>query len=363
MKYILSFFLGFLLMGAIPAQAQIPTESFVERVHAVIEEIQSKEDLSGDLFQYKLRVKLESGEIVQVNTEDSFLRGISVELKKGQKIYLQKIGGEQSIYFFEDLVRTRGLILVFLVFLIFTLIIGLMRGVWSTIGLMITLWILFGMMFPAILAGKDVLLVTIFGSIAILAVNMHISHGFRKESFLAFSSTVIGFLLVWCFATLFTKWTFITGTGSEEASLLLSDIPVSISIVKLYLAGVMLGAVGVLDDIAISQTEIVHELMVTDPSMTFKKRFIPAMRIGRHHIASTVNTLVLVYAGASMPILLLFLSNSGDVLSFINSEIVTEEIVRTLAGTVALILTVPISTLIAAYGYSTKHIDRTPHAH
>ena len=94
-----------------------------------------------------------------------------------------------------------------------------------------------------------------------------------------------------------------------------------------------------------------------DPTLSRKELFLRSMRIGRHHIASTVNTLVLVYAGASLPILLLFLSHSGDASAFLNSEAVTEEIVRTIAGTSALILTVPAASLIATFAYRHKSLD------
>jgi uncharacterized membrane protein len=332
------------------------------QIRAEIIEITSVRSISTTMKAYEFRAKSETGELFDVKTEDSIPDGIPIHLKVGGKVFLQKIDSDPPQVYFEDVVRTGALWGIAILFIVLSLVIGLKRGFWSLIGLGTTLLVLFGFVFPMIMRGHDVLLVTIIGSIVILAVNMHIAHGFRRESFLAFVSTVIGLFCIWFFAHLFTAWTNITGTGSEDVMLLVGDAPIEILTIRLFMAGVILGAVGVLDDVTISQTEIIHELIKTNPQLTRKQLFLAAMRIGRHHIASTINTLVLVYAGASMPVLILFLYHSGNVSSFLNSEVITEEIVRTFAGTAALILTVPIATFIATYGYNHKTLD-TPHKH
>src|SRR3989338_2034399 len=337
MKKIFVFFcLLFLSVPLVHAESlDLPKTS--TQVPATITEIQSVRPVTAGMNAYEFRAQTKTGEVYNVHTSDSAPEGIAISLKKGQKIFLQKIDGNPPQVYFEDVERTGALWWILSLFVLLALVVGLKRGFWSLIGLGMTLLVLFGFIFPSVLRGQDVLTVTILGSIGILAVNMLISHGFRKESFLAFLSTMLGFLCVWIFAHLFTSWTSISGTGSEDALLLL-------------------------DDVAISQTEIVHELVKADSSLSRRELFLRSMRIGRHHIASTINTLVLVYAGASMPILILFLYHSGNVSAFLTAEIITEEIVRTLAGTTALILTVPISSFIAAYGYSPNSLDMT-HKH
>lgn len=337
-------------------------EKTTTQIRAEITEIKSVNPVSSTMNSYEFRAKSETGEFFDVRTQDSIPDGIPIKLTVGKKIFLQKINADPPQVYFEDVVRTGALWGIAIIFIALSLAVGLKRGFWSLIGLGVTFLVLFGFVFPRIMQGQDVLIVTIIGSIVILAVNMHVAHGFRRESFLAFISTVIGLFCIWFFANIFTVWTNISGTGSEDVMLLVGDAPIEILTIRLFLAGVILGAVGVLDDVAISQTEIIHELIKTNPQLTRKQLFLAAMRIGRHHIASTINTLVLVYAGASMPVLILFLYHSGDVNSFLNSEIITEEIVRTFAGTAALILTVPIATFIATYGYSHQTLD-TPHKH
>ncbi len=332
------------------------------QVQATITNIQEEIVDENGLRTYVFEAELDSGTRVVARTEESHPKGLPIRLKVGKRVFLQYLEGDPPSVFYEGMDRSRALWGILAIFIALSLVIGGKRGFASLFGLGITLLVLFGYVFPSILAGKDVLTVTIIGSIGILAVNMHIAHGLRRESFLAFISTVLGFLCVWIFAQLFSLWAGVSGMGSEDVMMLAQDMPFPVLTVRLFLAGVVLGAVGVLDDIAISQTEIVHELASANPALTRKELFLRSMRIGRHHIASTVNTLVLVYAGASMPILVLFLYHSGNVHAFLNSEIVTEEIIRTLAGTAALMLTVPIASFIASFGFPSKTLD-TPHDH
>jgi uncharacterized membrane protein len=348
----------FLLFPLQSFGAQILETSVTTRqIRATITVVQSMQTDDQGLNHFVFQAKTEDGDAVTVRTDDSIASGLPIKLKKNQKIFLQEIQGIPPQYFFDDVVRSNRLIWIAVLFVLLALVVGFLRGFFSLVGLIITLGVLFGYIFPSIIQGVDPVVATVVGSIVILAVNMHITHGLRKESFLAFVSTVLGLLCVLFFTYLFSFWTMITGMGSEEAILVIGDIPLSTNTLRLFLAGVILGAVGVLDDVAISQTEIIHELAKADVRLTRKQLFVRAMRVGQHHIASIVNTLVLVYAGAAMPVLILFLNNTIGTSSFLNSEVVTEEIVRTMAGTSALVLTVPISTFLAAIFYQQTPLD------
>ncbi len=285
-----------------------------------------------------------------LDTRDSLLEGLRYNLREGDEVYLQMILVDDvvSAVYFSDVVRTDSLFWMILLFSAVILAVGRWRGVASLVGLAVTLGILFGFVLPMILKGAHPVFITVIGAIAILAVNMHLSHGFNRPTFLAFASTVIGLLLAWLFAELFVHWGDLSGLANEEAILLFFqadgvDWPKGI-----LLAGIILGATGVLDDIAITQSETVAELRAANAKLDRKELFARAMRIGRHHIASTVNTLVLAYAGVALPLFLLFLHTQGmSIGRFLNEELVAEEIIRTLAGTMALVLTVPISTWLA----------------
>lgn len=300
----------------------------------------------------------DAGTTYTVDSADSYLEGIQFDVREGQDVLLQLIdfgdGSEQAV-FLVDVVRWNAILWIVLLFAVLTLVVGAVRGGFALLGLAFTLFVLFGFILPQILAGHDPVLITIAGSIAILGVNMHLSHGWNKRTFFGFLSTVIGLALVWVFATVFVWFAQLSGIASEEASLLFLTVDTISIPTGLLLASIILGAVGVLDDIAVTQTETVEELKNTDPSLTRKELFLKAMNIGRHHIASVVNTLVLAYAGVALPIFLLFyLRDDLSIWRFVNEELVAEEVIRTLAGTIALILLVPIATYIATLVHPEK---------
>lgn len=285
-----------------------------------------------------------------VDSRYSYTEGLRYDIKVGTQVYLQTIliNGELSAVFLDDIVRTSSLFWILLIFIATILAIGLWRGVGSLIGLSITLAILLGILLPKILSGADPVLWTVACSIVILGVNMHIAHGLRKSTLFAYGSTIVGLILTLIFAKVFVAMANLSGLAGEETVLLYLNSGVLLFPKGILLSGIILGAVGVLDDIAITQTETVEELRNANKDLSQKELFVSAMRVGRHHIASTVNTLVLAYAGVALPLLLLFMITQGMTPErFLNEELVAEEIVRTLAGTMALVLTVPVATWFA----------------
>ncbi|HBU27852.1 TPA: hypothetical protein DEB00_01925 [Candidatus Uhrbacteria bacterium] len=303
-----------------------------------------------------------TGKTYIVDSGDSYLQGIKYNLRPGQDVLLQQVDigdGSAPSVFLIDVVRVSALIWIILLFALLTIVIGCTRGGFALLGLGVTLLILFGFILPQILAGHSPVLITILGSIAILAVNMHLTHGCNKRTWFGFLSTIVGLLFVWGFAEAFVWFAQLSGLASEEVSLLFLTTDQIALPTGLLLAGIILGATGVLDDIAVTQTETVEELKQTDPTLSQKELFFKAMNIGRHHIASVVNTLVLAYAGVALPIFLLFyLREDMSTWRFINEELVAEEMIRTLAGTMALILLVPISTWMATLVHK-----NSPHKH
>ena len=291
------------------------------------------------------------GATYRIDTADSLGSGLHYDLGVGDRVILERLespDGTQTVYF-NDVVRTRGLWVIFAVFVVAVVAVGLMRGVMALVGLALTVGLLFGYIVPSILAGKDAVLVTVESSLLILAVNMHLTHGWKRQTLAAFASTALGVMAAWFFGSWFVDLAALSGLTSEEGSLLyLEHLNATVNTSGILLAGIILGATGALDDIAIAQSEVVSELREANPSLTKKELFVSAMRVGRHHIASIANTLVLAYAGAALPMFLIFwATRSLTIGDFLNTEAVSEEIVRTLAGTLALVLTVPLSTWFA----------------
>lgn len=320
-----------------------------QEVQAEVTQVQSTE-VSDGRDRYELTATDAQGNVYQIDTADSHTEGVGLEINQGDQIYLQileYVDGTVA-YFFVDVIRLSGLITILGIFVLVTILVGGRRGAMALIGLAVTLFILFKQVLPAVLSGFDPVLAVVLGSVAILAVNMSLSHGLGRDTLIAYAATLVGLLLAWAASTWFVALGQLSGLASEEANYLLSSgLPIDLR--GLLLAGIILGAVGVLDDIAITQVETVEELKQANPSLKSKELFTAAMRVGRHHIASTVNTLVLAYVGASMSLFVLMISYAQDIslARFLNTELLAEEIVRTLAGTVALVLTVPVATWFA----------------
>lgn len=309
----------------------------------------------GDEGQVGLFVQGDNGKQYDVDPSLSHSEGLHYEIEQNDRVILQIIknmDGSVTAYL-SDVVRTKALVWILVIFAAITLLVGRARGAMALVGFAITLGILFWFVFPRMLAGDSPVMIAVVAGIVILAINLSLAHGLTRNTGVALLSTSVGVIMAWVFSALFVHLAQLSGLSSEESVYLFWQTG-AISIPEgLLLAGIIIGAVGVLDDVAITQCETVAELRAANPSLRGKELYMRAMRVGRHHIASTVNTLVLAYVGAALPLFLIFMSNSSVSLSrFVNTEAVAEEIIRTLAGTSALVLTVPIATFLAAWVWS-----------
>ncbi len=315
--------------------------------------------------QYRLTAKDEDENSYTIDTRESFPEGVWYRLNVGDTVYLQVFDTASGEAFLTDVKRTGRLVWILVLFAIVVIAIGLRRGVHAILGLAVTVGIVGVFVLPKILAGSDPVLVCGLASAAILAVTMHVAHGFNRRTATAFASTIIGLGTVYGCAVFFVWFAQLSGLGSEEELLLYIHSGAIRVPSGILLGTIILGAAGALDDIAITQTETVAELRDANPTLTSKELFTRAMRIGRHHIASIVNTLVLAYTSVALPMLLLFMmSTNVSIWQLLNLEGVVAEIVRTVAGTMGLLLTVPISTALAAFAGirgSHEHVHPTTH--
>lgn len=351
-KLLLTFFACALLFSfGAPIQAQETSKD----IQATITSIDERFDIDG-IVQLIFTAEDEKGDEYKIDTRESYLEGVRYDLENGDRVVLQivpNLEGPPSVYL-ADVVRTNALIWITILFAAITIAVGLWRGLFAVLGLGVTLGILFGFVFPQILNGADPVITTVLGGLVILAINIPLSHGVSKTTLFAFLSTVAGLFLAVISSNIFVSLSSLSGLANEEANFLFWGTGGAIDPKGLLLAGIIIGAVGVLDDIAVAQGEAVHELRLANPEMKKRDLFKAAMRLGRHHIASTVNTLVLAYVGASMSLIVLSMHSSVGIFEFLNTELVSEEIVRTLAGTSALVLTVPIATALALIDWNEK---------
>jgi uncharacterized membrane protein len=287
----------------------------------------------------------DEGRTVQVELQAGEARARSLEAG-GRALLGHQPDVEGFEYVYLDPDRRGPLLLLALIFVGAVVLLGGWRGVTSLVGLVATLLILFLFMIPAILHGRDPLLVSLVGSVSIAYAALYLSHGFQPRTTVALFGTLGGLACAAILAVVFMDLAHITGLASEEA-LYLSAVGAGLDLRGLILGGMLIGALGAIDDMTVTQASAVWELRAADPGMSSGGLLRAGMRIGRDHVASTVNTLVLAYAGASMPVLLLFLLSDQPATAVASGEIVATEIVRTLVGSIGLVASVPITTWLA----------------
>ncbi|MBN1494360.1 YibE/F family protein [Candidatus Peregrinibacteria bacterium] len=300
-------------------------------------------------FEFEVTAGSIKGEKIQIQIEPSSMIS-KPELKKGDEllIHFDKNPDGSNNFYILDYERTAALYWLFAIFVIITIVVGRWYGLSSIIGLVISFAIIFMIILPLIVQGYDPVGVSIMGSAIIIPATFYLSHGLNKKTSIAITGTIISLIITGILAVIFVGITRLTGLASEESGFVITEISSLINMKGLLLAGIIIGTLGVLDDITISQSAIVMELKKANAQMGLWEMYKSAMRVGRDHISSMVNTLVLVYTGAALPLLMLFINTSAEFTEVINYEILATEIIRTLVGSIGLILAVPITTIIAA---------------
>jgi len=251
--------------------------------------------------------------------------------------------------YFADFVRVNYILWLAGLFAASIILISKWKGVRSLISMAFSLMVIIGYIIPHILAGGDPLRVSIIGSVILLGVTLYLTYGWNLKTHASVLSMVVVLLLTGILAWGAVSLTRLTGTGDENSLFLIQMLNSEINLRGLLLGGMIIGALGVLDDLVTTQSSAVFELHHANETLGFRALYQSAMRIGQDHVAATVNTLVLAYAGASLPMLLMFSLGRGNYGYLVNFSFVAEEIVRTLVGSLGLIAAVPVTTIIAIW--------------
>lgn len=287
------------------------------------------------------------------------LGGEGIDLQEGMDIVIQteEIDGQRQ-YFVSGIVRRNGLWMLLIAFLLSIVAFGGRGGLRSLLGMTASFIILGFIIIPLILNGYSPLFVTIIGSLLIMGCTFLLSHGWNHKTIAAMSGTALSLLLTGGLSLIFSAILHLNGSGSEEA-LFLSQSFTTLDLRGVLLASIIIGTLGVLDDVTISQASAVLELKRANPLLTVKQLYVSALRIGRDHIAAAINTLILAYAGSNLPLILLVLSSrSGEsILTFLNRDVIAEEILRTLVGSIGLLAAVPLTTILASVLVQKMKID------
>jgi len=251
-------------------------------------------------------------------------------------------------YFYDDMVRDLPLGLLAGLFAVVVVAVARWRGLAALVGLGVAYAVLVFFLLPALLAGEPALPVGLTAAAAILFVVLYVAHGVSARSSAALLGTLLSLALTGGLAFAATGAIRITGLSSDVVTAVQTSVP-AVSVSGLVLCGLIIGALGVLNDVTVTQASAVWELHDSAPDLPRRRLYRAAMRIGRDHIASSVYTLVLAYAGSAIPLLLLVSLSGRSVHDIVTSDEIAEEIVRSLVGGVGLVASVPITTAVATY--------------
>lgn len=305
-------------------------------------------------------------QIIDVKILDGDMAGETVGIEHGKVVYLEenqlvKVGQivvlvrvpgpeNQLDYQIIDSYRLDKLWTIVGLFFVLVIVLSGWRGVGSIGGLLLGLFVIIRFIVPQILSGRDPLFVSIVGSIFIMIVSIYLSHGFSVRTSISLLSTAVTLTVTGVLSMLFVELVSLTGLGTDEALTLQFGQTAHINFKGLYLGGVIIGSLGALDDITTGLTASVFELIKANPRLKFSHLFSSGMTVGREHISSMVNTLALAYAGSALPLFLFAILNPNNypVWSILNSEMIAEEVVRTIGGSIGLVMAVPLTAFLSA---------------
>jgi len=355
--------------GIISAQSEIVTDQqgyfrgTVDRIIGTKQESFPNSDATVTVQDMLVTIKSGTfkGEQVQITNDFS-------PMKIGDKFWGQWVtnSGGDTMFAVADFERRIALLGLVLLFALVIIALGKMQGVRSLISLALSITAIVFVLIPLLLKGFPPILVTIVVGGLVLFCAIFITHGFNRISKIAFLGTIIAVAFTSLFAALVTKLTHMTGFASHEAVYLNFNTGGELDFVGIFLASIIIGMLGVLDDISITQVAVVRELYAVAGHLPKKELFTRALSVGKDHVAALVNTLVLAYVGVALPAILFFATATAPIGQIINSEMFAAEIVRTVLGSLGLMITVPLTTWLAVvflHNTKGKKLDEHEHAH
>lgn len=275
---------------------------------------------------------------------------VAAGVSEGDTLVLTRDAGAEGgpAYGFYDYARGAPIIVLAVAFAVVVGLVARLRGLASLVGLAFAFFVLLQFMLPALLGVNSPTLVSLVGSSAIMFVVLYLAHGFSARTTTALVGTLFGLTLVAVMGSLAVSAARLTGLTSEETVTLQGYDP-TLSFSGLVLAGIVVAGLGVLNDVTITQASAIWQLNEVSPGITWRELYTRGMTVGRDHIASTVYTIVFAYAGAALPLLLLFEIYATPVWTLVTSSALAEEVIRTMVGAIALVLAVPVTTAAGAF--------------
>jgi uncharacterized membrane protein len=334
-----------------PARADLlTTEVYEAKVVASevgpCEGTRPEDDVTCNKVTFELTAGPDAG---ATRTQDFPIGPTTPDLDEGDRVVLshQADAPAPIDYSYADRQRRVVLISLAVVFAVAVVLLGRLRGLGALIGLALSLALIMRFVLPGVLAGHSPVVVAVVAASAIAYLVLYLANGLHPLTTVALLGTLLALGATVALSAAVTAIAEFSGYASED-TVIVELLSGQVDVSGLLLAGIVLGSLGALDDVTVTQVSAVGELRTSNPDLPRRELFRRGLRIGRDHVASTVNTLALAYAGAALPTLLLFVLSRQSLGTVANSEVVAVEIVRTLVGSIGLVLSVPITTWLAA---------------
>lgn len=289
----------------------------------------------------------------------------SFPMEEGDKVYVKytKTSDGTEYYAISEPYRLPALLWLLVLFIVCVLLLGGKQGFLGLVALFISFCVIFNLLFPQMLSGGNVVVIATLGALLSLFVVMYLTHGFTRLTTSAFLGSTVAIVVTVLLATYAVHLTALTGFSSEESVFLNLATGGKLDFVALLIGGIIIGVIGVVDDVAITQSSVVNELYRSNPSLTRRDVYFKALKVGKDHMGSVINTLILAYTGASLPLVLLLYISATPTLELINREMIAVEIVRSIVGSIGLLCTVPLTTLIAVMLMKGATNEKSSHTH
>ncbi len=338
------------------ALAQSPGEGgdqVLEGMVLSVEVEEQREVMGQEQLYQRLRLVITAGprrgETLTVENGDLAMVNV-VRYRPGDRVFLDAIATEDGAtrYVVDGYSRWRPLVWGTVLFVAVVALAAGWRSISSLVGLAFSFGVVFAYILPRLAEGHDPMGTALMGGVIIIPVTFYLAHGFSVKTHTAVAGTFIALGATVLLTQYFIGLTALTGYASDEALFLQAESSTALDIRGLLMAGIVVGVLGVLDDITVSQAAIVAQLRRANAALNVSQLYFRAMRVGQDHITSMINTLALVYAGAALPLLLLLRTSTLPLTYLVSKEIITEEIVRMLISSIGMTLAVPITTLLAA---------------
>jgi len=301
-------------------------------------------------FSYEIEILTGEYKGKVVETMPTWINNQEDLFEEGSKVYVSKtqdLEGEEA-WTVESYSREGALLFLGIIFVVIIVLVTGMRGVSATVGLLISFFTLYFFAIPRMNMGANFLLISLATLFILLCASTFITYGLNIKSLIAFVTTFLGILIIASVGYIVVSSLNISGSGEEASAMLFDTTAGAVKLSSVFLFSILVGALGVLDDVTVGQASSMMELYETDRSLTSKELFKKTMNIGRDHISSMVNTLFIAYAGSSFSLVMLLSANNPDFRILINTGFIVEEIVRTLVASIGLVLIVPLTSFLAS---------------